>query len=39
MFQFFVHKACGILAFRPGIKAAPPALEGEVLITDHQGSA
>ena len=30
MFWFFGHEACGILARRPGIKPAPPALEGEV---------
>ena len=33
MFWFFGHEACGILAPRPGIEPAPPALEGEVLTT------
>ena len=28
----FGHKACGILAPGPGIKPAPPALEGEVFF-------
>ena len=35
---FFGHKACGILAPQPGSKPTPPALEGKVLTTDHQGS-
>ena len=30
---FYVREACGISAPRPGIKPAPPALEGEVLTT------
>ena len=30
MFWFFGRQACGILAPRPGIEPAPPALEGEV---------
>ena len=30
---FFAHEACGVLAPRPGIESAPPALEGEVLTT------
>ena len=38
MFWFFGHKTCGILAPRPGIEPATPALEGEVLTTGHQGS-
>ena len=38
MLCFFGHKACGILAPRPGIKPTPPALEGKVLATEHQGS-
>ena len=38
MLQLFSHEACGILAPCPGIKPAPPALEGEVLTIDHQGS-
>ena len=33
MFWFSSHKAYGILASQPGIKHAPPALEGEVLTT------
>ena len=33
MFWFFGREACGILAPRPGIEPAPPALEGEVLTT------
>ena len=32
-FGFLGHEACEILAPRPGIQPAPPALEGEVLIT------
>ena len=31
MFWFFGCKACGILAPRPGIEPASPALESEVL--------
>ena len=31
MFWFFVCEACGILAPKPGIEPAPPALEGEIL--------
>ena len=38
MFWFFGHEAFGILAPRPGIKPAPPALEGEVLTTGPWGS-
>ena len=30
MFWFFGHEACGILAPRPEIKPAPPAMESEV---------
>ena len=30
---FFGFKACGFLAPLPGIKPAPPVLEGEVLTT------
>ena len=37
MFWFFGREACGILAPRPGIKPAPPALEGEVLTTGQPG--
>ena len=33
MFCFFGREACGILAPRPGIEPALPALEGEVLTT------
>ena len=33
MFWFFDCKACGILASRPGIEPAAPAMEGEVLTT------
>ena len=32
MFWFFGRKACEILAPRPGIEPAPPALEGEVFF-------
>ena len=39
MFWFFGHEACGILAPRPEIKPAPPALEGEVLITGPLGKS
>ena len=33
-FWFFGRKTCGTLATQPGIESAPPALEGEVLITE-----
>ena len=33
MFWYFGCEACGILAPWPGIKPAPPALEGRVLTT------
>ena len=33
MFCFFGCEACGILPSQPGIKPAPPALQGEVLTT------
>ena len=33
LFDFFAHKACGILAPQLGLEPTPPALEGEVLIT------
>ena len=33
MSWFFGHKACGILAHRPGAEPAPFALEGKVLTT------
>ena len=39
MFWFFGRKACGILAPRPGIEPAPPALEGEVLTTGLPGKS
>ena len=39
MFWFFGPEACGILAPRPGIKPAPPALEGEVLTTGLPGKS
>ena len=32
LFDFFGHKACGVLAPQLGLKPTPPALEGEVLI-------
>ena len=39
MFGFFSSEACGILAPRPGIELAPPALEGEVLTTGPPGKS
>ena len=39
MFCFFSHKACGILAPRPGIKPTPHALEGEVPTTGPPGKS
>ena len=36
---FFGYEACGILSPRPGIKPAPPALEGEVLTTELTGKS
>ena len=38
MFCFFGPEACGILAPPQGIEPTPPALEGEILTTDLQGS-
>ena len=38
-FSFLGHKACGILAPRPGIRPAHTALEGEVLITGLPGKS
>ena len=38
MFWFFGHESYKILAPRPGIKPTPPALEGEILTLDCQGS-
>ena len=35
----FGHETCGILATRPGIEPAPPALEGEVLTTGLPGKS
>ena len=37
MFWFFGREACGILASRPGIWPAPPALESEILTTETPG--
>ena len=34
----YAVEACGILASRPGMEPTPPALEGEVLTLDCQGS-
>ena len=39
MFQFFGHKAHGILAPRPRIEPAPPALEGKVSTTGPPGKS
>ena len=39
MFWFFGGEACGILAPWPGIKPAPPALEGEVFTTGPPGKS
>ena len=39
MFWFFGPEACGILAPRPGIEPAPPALEGEVSTTGLPGKS
>ena len=39
MFWFFGREACGILAPRPGIELAPPALEGEDLTTGPSGKS
>ena len=36
-FWFFNYEVCGVLAPLPGIKPAPPALEGEVLSTGLPG--
>ena len=36
--DFWPPGICGILAPWPGIEAAPPALEDEVLTTGYQGS-
>ena len=39
MFWPFGHKACGILAPRPGIEPATPALEADVLTTGPPGKS
>ena len=39
MFWFFGCEACGILASRPGISPAPPALEDKVLTTGPPGKS
>ena len=38
-FWFFGREAGGILAPRPGIEPAPPALEGEVFTTGPPGKS
>ena len=39
MFWIFGVEACGILAPRPGIEPAPPALEGDILSTGPPGKS
>ena len=39
MFWIFCHEASGILTPQPGIKSAPPALEGEVLTPGPPGKS
>ena len=39
MFWFFGCEARGILAPQPGIKPAPPALDGKVLTTGPPGKS
>ena len=39
MIWCFGHEVCGVLVLRPGIKPAPPALEGIVLATDPPGNS
>ena len=39
MYWFFGYKAHGILAPQPGMKPAPPALEGKVLTTGPPGKS
>ena len=39
MFWVFGREAYGILTPRPGIKPAPPTLEGEVLTTGLPGNS
>ena len=36
-FEFFGLKTYGILSSQPGIKPAPPALEGKILTTGSPG--
>ena len=38
-FWIFGREACGILTPQPGIKPAPPALEGRVLTTGPPGKS
>ena len=38
VFGFLAVEACGILIVWPGIEPILPAVEGEVLTTDHQES-
>ena len=38
-FWCFGRETCGILAPRPGIETAPPALEGKVLTTGPPGKS
>ena len=39
MFQFVGPEACEILAFQPGNKLAPPALEGKVPMIGLSGKS
>ena len=39
MFWFFGREACGILAPRPGIEPAPPALQGKVFNNGPPGKS
>ena len=39
VFWFFGLETCGVLALRPGIEPAPPALEGEVLTIGPPGKS
>ena len=39
MFWFFGQESCGILIPQPGIKPAPPELEGEMLTTVLPGKS
>ena len=38
-FMFFGHRACGLLAPRPGMEPALPALEGEALTPGLPGKS